>query len=149
MNDAGLVTDNKVSDDIADSFGIVAASGIGGLSNIEKNSVICDTRGPSKISPFFIPSALVNMLGGFITIQHNLKGPNISAVTACAAGTHAIADGYKTIALGGADKMLIVGAESAICGAGVGGFAAMKAFSTEMMIQKRLQDHLIKIEMDL
>jgi 3-oxoacyl-[acyl-carrier-protein] synthase II len=130
MEHAGLVTDNKVSDDISERFGIVAASGIGGLGNIEKNSVICETRGPGKISPFFIPSALVNMLGGFITIQHNLKGPNISAVTACAAGTHGIADGYKTIALGGADKMLVVGAESAICGAGVGGFASMKALST-------------------
>ena len=130
MEDSGLVTDNVVSEDIAESFGIVAASGIGGLTNIEKNSVICGNRGPSKISPFFIPSSLVNMLGGFITIQHNLKGPNISAVTACAAGTHAIADAYKTIALGGADKMLVVGAESAVCGAGVGGFASMKALST-------------------
>ena len=130
MEDANIVTDNKVDNGIADSFGIVAASGIGGLTNIEKNSVICGNRGPSKISPFFIPSALVNMLGGFITIQHNLKGPNISAVTACAAGTHAISDAYKTIALGGADKMLVVGAESAVCGAGVGGFASMKALST-------------------
>jgi len=130
MNDAGLVTDNKVSDDISERFGMAAASGIGGLTNIEKNSIICDSRGPGRISPFFIPSALVNMLGGFVTIQHNLKGPNISAVTACAAGTHAISDAYKTIALGGADKMLVVGAESAICGAGVGGFASMKALST-------------------
>ncbi len=130
MEDCGLVTDNIVSEDIAESFGIVAASGIGGLTNIEKNSLVCGNRGPSKISPFFIPSSLVNMLGGFITIQHNLKGPNISAVTACAAGTHAIADAYKTIALGGAEKMLVVGAESAVCGAGVGGFASMKALST-------------------
>jgi len=130
MEDSKLVTDNKVDEDIAESFGIVAASGIGGLPNIEKNSLVCGNRGPSKISPFFIPSSLVNMLGGFITIQHNLKGPNISAVTACAAGTHAIADAYKTIALGGADKMLVVGAESAVCGAGVGGFASMKALST-------------------
>jgi len=130
MEDSKLITDNKVGEDISESFGIVAASGIGGLTNIEKNSIICGNRGPSKISPFFIPSSLVNMLGGFITIQHNLKGPNISASTACAAGTHAIADAYKTIALGGADKMLVVGAESAICGAGVGGFASMKALST-------------------
>jgi len=130
MQDADIVTDNKVSDEISESFGIVAASGIGGMTNIEKNSVVCANRGPSKISPFFIPSSLVNMLGGFITIQHNLKGPNISAVTACAAGTHAIADAYKTIALGGAEKMLVVGAESAVCGAGVGGFASMKALST-------------------
>ena len=130
MEDAGLVTDNKVNDDITDRFGIVAASGIGGLANIEKNSILCANRGPSKISPFFIPSALANMLGGFITIQHNLKGPNLSDVTACAASTHSISNAFKTIALGGADKMLVVGAESAVCGAGVGGFAAMKALST-------------------
>lgn len=111
-------------------FGIVSASGIGGLPNIEKNSVICETKGPRRVSPFFIPSSLVNMLGGFISIDHGLKGPNLSVVTACAAGTHAISEGAKTIMLGGADKMLIVGAESAICGAGIGGFASMKALST-------------------
>jgi len=130
MEDAGVVVENKVSEDIADDFGIVSASGIGGLTNIEKNSVICNSRGPGKISPFFIPSALVNMLGGFVSIQHNLRGPNTSAVTACAAGTHAISEAYKTIVLGGASKMLVVGAESAVCGAGVGGFASMKALST-------------------
>jgi len=129
MKDAGIVTDNKVNNDIADEFGIVSASGIGGLPNIEKNSLICGNRGPNKISPFFIPSSLVNMLGGFVSIQHNLKGPNISVVTACAAGTHAIGEAYKTIVLGGASKMLVIGAESAICGAGVGGFASMKALS--------------------
>ena len=111
-------------------FGVSSASGIGGLPAIEKNSVICDTRGPRRISPFFIPSALVNMLGGFVSIYHGLKGPNLSSVTACAAGTHAISEASKTIMLGGADRMLVVGAESAICGAGVGGFAAMKALST-------------------
>ena len=130
MDDSGLTTDNKVSDEVGEQFGIVAASGIGGLANIEKNSIICSSRGPSKISPFFIPSALVNMLGGFVSIQHNLKGPNISAVTACAAGTHGIIDAYKSLVLGSATKMLVVGAESAICGAGVGGFASMKALST-------------------
>ncbi len=130
MNDAGIVTDNKVDNSIANSFGIVAASGIGGLTNIQKNSIVCENRGPGKISPFFIPSSLVNMLGGFITIQHNIKGPNLSVVTACAAGTHAISEAVKTIICGGADKMLVIGAESAVCGAGVGGFAAMKALST-------------------
>jgi 3-oxoacyl-[acyl-carrier-protein] synthase II len=130
MEDSGLVIDNKVGEDIANDFGIVSASGIGGLPNIEKNSIICSTRGPSKISPFFIPSSLVNMLGGFITIQHNLKGPNLSVVTACAAGTHAIGEAYKTIALGGASKMLVIGAESAVSASGIGGFAAMKALST-------------------
>ncbi len=111
-------------------FGISSASGIGGLPNIEKNSVVCSTRGPRRISPFFIPSSLVNMLGGFISIEHGIKGPNLSCVTACAAGTHAIAEATKTIVLGGAEQMLVIGAESAICGAGIGGFASMKALST-------------------
>jgi 3-oxoacyl-[acyl-carrier-protein] synthase II len=126
MEDAGLQEGNFDGE----TFGISAASGIGGLLNIEKNSIIAETRGPRRISPFFIPSALVNMLGGFITIEHGLKGPNLSCVTACAAGTHAVSESVKTIALGGAEKMLVVGAEDAICLAGVGGFAAMKALST-------------------
>ncbi|ECL6441388.1 beta-ketoacyl-ACP synthase II [Campylobacter jejuni] len=113
-----------------EEFGIVSTSGIGGLPNIEKNSIICSERGPRKISPFFIPSALVNMLGGLISIEHGLKGPNISCVTACAAGTHAIGEAYKSIALGNAKKMLVVGAEAAICPVGIGGFASMKALST-------------------
>ncbi|WP_412683433.1 beta-ketoacyl-ACP synthase II [Campylobacter jejuni] len=113
-----------------EEIGIVSASGIGGLPNIEKNSIICSERGPRKISPFFIPSALVNMLGGLISIEHGLKGPNISCVTACAAGTHAIGEAYKSIALGNAKKMLVIGAEAAICPVGIGGFASMKALST-------------------
>ncbi|EAL2421837.1 beta-ketoacyl-ACP synthase II [Campylobacter jejuni] len=113
-----------------EEFGIVSAAGIGGLPNIEKNSIIFSERGPRKISPFFIPSALVNMLGGLISIEHGLKGPNISCVTACAAGTHAIGEAYKSIALGNAKKMLVIGAEAAICPVGIGGFASMKALST-------------------
>lgn len=111
-------------------FGISAASGIGGLPTIEKNSIILNTRGPRRISPFFIPSALVNMLGGFVTIEHGIKGPNLSCVTACAAGTHAISEAAKTIMCNGAEQMLVVAAESAITGVGIGGFAAMKALST-------------------
>ncbi len=113
-----------------DRFGVSCASGIGGLPTIEKNSVICETRGPRRISPFFIPSALVNMLGGFVSIYNNLRGPNLSSVTACAAGTHAIADAAKAIIVGEAEQMLVVGAESAICPVGIGGFSAMKALST-------------------
>ncbi len=125
------MADADFGDDIdMERFGISSASGIGGLPNIEKNSILCDKRGPRRISPFFIPSSLVNMLGGFISIEHGIKGPNLSSVTACAAGTHAIAEATKTIMLDGADRMLVVGAESAICGAGIGGFAAMKALST-------------------
>ena len=111
-------------------FGVSSASGIGGLPAIEKNSVVCETRGPRRISPFFIPSALANMLGGFVSIYHGLKGPNLGSVTACAAGTHAICEAAKTILTGGADRMLVVGAEAAICPVGIGGFASMKALST-------------------
>ncbi|MDE5914375.1 MAG: beta-ketoacyl-ACP synthase II [Campylobacter jejuni] len=125
MQDAGF------SEEVdKEEFGIVSAAGIGGLPNIEKNSIICSERGSRKISPFFIPSALVNMLGGLISIEHGLKGPNISCVTACAAGTHAIGEAYKSIALGNAKKMLVIGAEAAICPVGIGGFASMKALST-------------------
>ena len=113
-----------------DRFGISAGSGIGGLPSIEKNSVILENRGPRRISPFFIPGALVNMLGGFVSIEHGTKGPNLSSVTACAAGTHAISEACKTIMCNGADRMLVVAAESAITGVGIGGFAAMKALST-------------------
>jgi 3-oxoacyl-[acyl-carrier-protein] synthase II len=113
-----------------DRFGVSAGSGIGGLPTIEKNSIIIETKGPKRISPFFIPSALVNMLGGFVSIAHGTKGPNVSSVTACAAGTHAISDAMKTIMCNGAERMLVVSAESAITGAGIGGFAAMKALST-------------------
>jgi 3-oxoacyl-[acyl-carrier-protein] synthase II len=113
-----------------ESFGVSCASGIGGLPAIEKNSVIIETRGPRRVSPFFIPSALVNMLGGFTSIEFGLKGPNIGSVTACAAGTHAITDAYKTIKCGMADKMLVVGGEAAISPIGIAGFANMKALST-------------------
>jgi len=128
---AEAMEDAKLPEDVdMETFGVASASGIGGLPNIEKNSVVCETRGPRRISPFFIPSSLVNMLGGFISIYQGLKGPNLSSVTACAAGTHAIGEAAKSIMVGTADKMLVVGAESAICASGIGGFAAMKALST-------------------
>ncbi|MDA3046190.1 beta-ketoacyl-ACP synthase II [Campylobacter sp. JMF_01 NE2] len=127
---AEAMQDAKFSEFDADEFGISSAAGIGGLPNIEINSNVCLQRGPRRISPFFIPSALVNMLGGFISIYHNLKGPNLASVTACAASTHAIIEAAKTIQVGEAKKMLVVGAEAAICPVGIGGFAAMKALST-------------------
>ncbi|MEY3090417.1 MAG: hypothetical protein RL113_733 [Pseudomonadota bacterium] len=125
------IIDANLPEDVnRERFGVASASGIGGLPNIEANSVVCNTRGARRISPFFIPSSLVNMLGGFISIYENLKGPNLSSVTACAAGTHAIGEAAKSIMVGTADKMLVIGAESAICPVGIGGFAAMKALST-------------------
>lgn len=125
MTDANLSADAD-----KDEFGVISAAGIGGLPNIEKNSIACFDKGPRKVSPFFTPSALVNMLGGVISIEFGLKGPNLACVTACAAGTHAVGEAYKSIVLNSAQKMLVVGAESTICPVGIGGFAAMKALST-------------------
>lgn len=119
--------DAKFSSFDSDEFGVSSASGIGGLPNIEINANTCLQRGPRRISPFFIPSALVNMLGGFVSIYYKLKGPNLSSVTACAASAHAIMDAARVIMIGEAKKMLAVGAEAAVCPVGIGGFAAMKA----------------------
>ncbi len=124
------MADSGLEEYDSNRFGISAASGIGGLPVIEKASVIVQTKGPRRISPFFIPSALVNMLGGFVSIEYGLKGPNLASVTACAAGTHAITEAFKTIKAGMADKMMVVAGEACICPVGVGGFSAMKALST-------------------
>nr|WP_314871108.1 beta-ketoacyl-ACP synthase II [uncultured Campylobacter sp.] len=121
------IEDAKFSGFDSDEFGVSSASGIGGLPNIEINANTCLQRGPRRISPFFIPSALVNMLGGFVSIYYKLKGPNLSSVTACAASAHAIMDAVRVIMIGEAKKMLAVGAEAAVCPVGIGGFAAMKA----------------------
>ena len=120
---AEAIEDAKLGEFDPESFGVSSAAGIGGLPVIEKNSVIVSTVGSRRISPFFIPSALINMLGGMISIEHNLKGPNLASVTACAAGTHAISEATKTLLLGCADKMLVVGAEATISPAGIGGFS--------------------------
>lgn len=130
MKESGLLnSDGKVDENLAERFGVSSGAGIGGLANIEKNSIACFDKGPRRISAFFIPSALVNMLGGFTSIEFGIKGPNLASVTACAAGTHAISEATKTIMLNGADRMLVIGAESTICPVGIGGFAAMKALS--------------------
>ena len=129
MNESGVLENGVISPALGERFGVSSAAGIGGLGNIEKNSIACEQKGPRRINPFFIPSALVNMLGGFISIEYALKGPNLASVTACAAGTHAIIEAAKTIMLNGADAMLVIGSESSICPVGIGGFAAMKALS--------------------
>ncbi|WP_299327967.1 beta-ketoacyl-ACP synthase II [uncultured Helicobacter sp.] len=130
MSDSGLLgSDGRCAEELGDRFGVSSGAGIGGLGNIEKNSITCFDKGPKRITPFFIPSALVNMLGGFTSIEFGIKGPNLASVTACAAGTHAINEAAKTIMLNGADAMLVIGAESTICPVGIGGFAAMKALS--------------------
>ncbi len=123
IKDSGFVSDESSSL----SSGVMVGSGIGGLDTIYKNSSILDNRGIKKISPFFIPSALINLLSGHISIRYNLKGPNSSPVTACATGTHAIGDSFTLIKNGKADLMVCGGAEAAICPIGIAGFSAARA----------------------
>jgi len=110
--------------------GVMIGSGIGGLQSIYEGSITLKERGPRRISPFFIPSALINLASGHVSIKYGFKGPNHSAVTACATGAHAIGDAGRLIALGDADVMVAGGAEAAICRLGVAGFAAARALST-------------------
>lgn len=110
--------------------GVMIGSGIGGLSTIADAAILLQERGPRRISPFFIPSALINLVSGHVSIKYGFKGPNHSAVTACATGAHAIGDAARLIALDDADVMVAGGAEAAISRLGVAGFAAARALST-------------------
>jgi 3-oxoacyl-[acyl-carrier-protein] synthase II len=110
--------------------GVMIGSGIGGLATIADTAVVLHEQGPRKISPFFIPSALINLASGQISIKYGLKGPNHAVVTACATGAHAIGDAARLIQLNDADVMLAGGAEASICRIGVAGFIACRAMST-------------------
>ena len=110
--------------------GVLIGSGIGGLTNIQGTSIMMQEKGPRRISPFFIPSSLINLISGQVSIRFGFKGPNSSVVTACATGSHAIGDAARMIAFDDADVMVAGGAEAAICRVGVGGFAACRALST-------------------
>jgi len=110
--------------------GVLVGSGIGGLPNIEKTTILVEEKGARRISPFFIPSSLINLISGQVSIKYGFKGPNHAVVTACASGSHAIGDAARMIMLDDADVMVAGGAEAAICRIGVGGFAASKALST-------------------
>ena len=123
INDSGFILDDERSL----RSGVMVGSGIGGLDTIYKNSSILDNQGIRKISPFFIPSSLINLLSGHISIKYNLKGPNSSPVTACATGTHAIGDSFTIIKNNKADLMVCGGAEAAICPLGISGFSAARA----------------------
>lgn len=118
--------DNKAS-----RSGVIVGSGIGGLSTIYDNSILLEKSGARKISPFFIPSSLINLASGQVSIKHNFKGPNHSTVTACASGAHAIGDSFRLIQLNKADVMVAGGAEAAICRIGMAGFCALRALSTK------------------
>jgi 3-oxoacyl-[acyl-carrier-protein] synthase II len=110
--------------------GVMIGSGIGGLTTIADAAVLLNEKGPRRISPFFIPSALINLVSGQVSIKYGFKGPNHSAVTACATGAHALGDAARLIALDDADVMVAGGAEAAICRLGIAGFAAARARST-------------------
>jgi 3-oxoacyl-[acyl-carrier-protein] synthase II len=110
--------------------GVMIGSGIGGLGGIYEASLVLKEKGPRRISPFFIPGRLINLASGYVSIQHGLKGPNHSVVTACSTGAHAIGDAGRLIMLGDADVMVAGGAESAVNRLGLAGFAACRALST-------------------
>jgi len=126
INDAEL----EVTDENAERIGVIVGSGIGGLSTIEKNYSAYMKGGPRKISPFFVPSSIINMVSGNLSIMHGLKGHNMSPVSACATATHSIGDAARLIAYGDADIMLAGGAEMCTGVLGIGGFGAMRALST-------------------
>jgi 3-oxoacyl-[acyl-carrier-protein] synthase II len=110
--------------------GVMIGSGVGGLSTIADTSLTLQERGPRRVSPFFIPSCLINLISGQVSIKHGFKGPNHAVVTACSTGAHAIGDATRLIQFGDADVMLAGGAENPICEIGIAGFNACKALST-------------------
>src|SRR3990167_5855656 len=126
VQDSGI----EVTDNNAHRIGLAIGSGIGGLPMIEKTHSILLESGPRRISPFFIPSALINMIAGNVSIMYGMRGPNIAVVTACTTGTHNIGLAARTIAYGDADVMIAGSTEMATSKLGVGGFAAMRALST-------------------
>jgi 3-oxoacyl-[acyl-carrier-protein] synthase II len=125
--DSGFVADTQEAQERA---GVLIGSGIGGLNTIEANALLLEREGPRKISPFFIPSALINLVSGQVSIRYKLKGPNHSVVTACATGAHAVGDAARLIIHGDAEVMVAGGAEAAICRLGMAGFCASRALST-------------------
>ena len=111
--------------------GVMIGSGIGGLQTIAETALLIDKRGPRRVSPFFIPGALINLVSGQVSIKYGFKGPNHAVVTACSTGAHAIGDASRLIMFGDADVMVAGGAESSICEIGIAGFNACKALSTK------------------
>ncbi|MBS1303600.1 beta-ketoacyl-ACP synthase II [Loktanella sp. SALINAS62] len=111
--------------------GVLIGSGIGGLNSIANTAVMMEEKGPRRVSPFFVPGALINLISGQVSIRYGFKGPNHSVVTACSTGAHAIGDASRLIQYGDADVMIAGGAEAAICRIGIAGFNACKALSTD------------------
>jgi 3-oxoacyl-[acyl-carrier-protein] synthase II len=126
LNDSGL----EITDANREQIGVAIGSGIGGLPNIQNNSVLLHEQGPRKISPFLVPGSIINMISGFLSIHLGIQGPNYAVATACTTGTHCIGMAARNIAYGEADVMIAGGSEMATCGLGIGGFAAARAMST-------------------
>ena len=126
ITDSGL----EITDQNRDRIGVVMGSGIGGLTNIEKNHEQLLNSGPRRISPFFVPGSIINMVAGYLSIQYGLQGPNYALTTACTTGTHSIGMAARNIAYGEADMMVAGGSEMATTGLGLGGFSAARAMST-------------------
>ncbi len=130
VRDAGLPVGDALTPDIAERIGVMVGSGIGGLPMIEQTHTDYKERGPRRISPFFVPASIINMISGHVSIQFGFKGPNLGVVTACTTGLHAIGLAARLIQCGDADIMVAGGAESTVSPLGVGGFAAARALST-------------------
>lgn len=126
FRDSGIA----VTEANAARIGCAIGSGIGGIGSIEDTALLVEQKGPKRISPFFVPGAIINMIAGNLSIMYNLRGPNLAVVTACTTGTHNIGLGARLIASGDVDAMLVGGAEMATTPVGVGGFAAARALST-------------------
>jgi len=129
VQDAGLPHSETLGEDGAERYGCMVGSGIGGLPMIEQTQIEYAARGPRRISPFFVPASIINMISGHVSIQYGYTGPNMAIVTACTTGLHCIGEAGRIIEYGDADVMIAGGAESTVSPLGVGGFAAARALS--------------------
>ena len=130
IQDAGLPTGEALSEEEACRIGVVIGSGIGGLPLIEETHAEYTARGARRISPFFVPASIINMISGHVSMRSGFKGPNLAVVTACTTGLHSIGEAGRLIEYGDADVMIAGGSEGTVSPLGVGGFAAMRALST-------------------
>ncbi|MFM7505494.1 MAG: beta-ketoacyl-ACP synthase II, partial [Rubrivivax sp.] len=130
VRDAGLLTGEALGEEAAERIGVMVGSGIGGLPMIEQTHADYAAKGPRRISPFFVPASIINMISGHVSIQYGFTGPNLAIVTACTTGLHCIGEAGRLIEYGDADVMVAGGAESTVSPLGIGGFAAARALST-------------------
>ncbi len=130
VQDSGLPTKDQLTEEQSERIGVLVGSGIGGLPMIEETHGELTDRGPRRVSPFFVPASIVNMISGHVSIRYGFQGPNLAIATACTTGLHAIGEAGRLIEYGDADVMIAGGAESTVSPLGIGGFAAARALST-------------------